>query len=123
MPHYAPISYAILIASVMPLVFLYLLRWLDFFETQRFRFILLALVWGGICLGFSYLVDHPLRFILGLPFVATHTAPAVEEIFKSLVLLYLVRRAAITSFVDGAVYGFATGIGFAIVENMLYLSR
>jgi RsiW-degrading membrane proteinase PrsW (M82 family) len=123
MPHYAPIGYAILVASVMPLVFLYVIRWLDFFETQRFRFILLALVWGGICLGFSYLVDHPLRFILGLPFVATHTAPAVEEIFKSLVLLYLVRRAVITSFVDGAIYGFATGIGFAIVENMLYLSR
>jgi len=26
-------------------------------------------------------------------------------------------------FVDGAVYGFAAGIGFAIAENMLYLSR
>ncbi|TMH56268.1 MAG: PrsW family intramembrane metalloprotease, partial [Betaproteobacteria bacterium] len=49
--------------------------------------------------------------------------PAGEEIFKSLVLLYLVRRGAMTSFVDGAVYGFASGIGFAIVENMLYLSR
>jgi hypothetical protein len=58
-----------------------------------------------------------------MPFVATHTAPAVEEIFKSLILLYLVRRAATTSFVDGAIYGFASGIGFAIVENMLFLSR
>lgn len=123
MTHYAPISYAILIAGIVPLVFLYLIRWLNFFETHRFRYILLALVWGGICLGFSYLVDHPLRFIFGLPFVATHTAPAVEEIFKSLVLLYLVRRAVTTSFVDGAVYGFASGIGFAIVENMLYLIR
>jgi hypothetical protein len=58
-----------------------------------------------------------------MPFVATHTAPIVEEIFKSLVLLYLVRRADTTFFVDGAVYGFASGIGFAIAENMLYLSR
>ncbi len=121
--HYEPVSYAILVAGVIPLVFLYLIKWLNFFETHRFRFVLLALVWGGICLGFSYLIDHPLRYIVGLPFVATHTAPAVEEIFKSLVLLYLVRRAAMTSFVDGAVYGFASGIGFAIVENMLYLSR
>jgi RsiW-degrading membrane proteinase PrsW (M82 family) len=123
MPHFEPTSYAILIAAVIPLGFLYVIRWLNFFETHRFRWILLALVWGGVCVEFSYLVDHPIRLILGMPFVATHTAPAVEEIFKSLILLYLVRRAATTSFVDGAIYGFASGIGFAIVENMLYLSR
>src|SRR5690349_19468619 len=58
-----------------------------------------------------------------MPFVATHLAPPVEEIFKSLVLLYLIRRADTASFVDGGVYGFATGVGFAIAENMLYLSR
>jgi protease prsW family protein len=64
-----------------------------------------------------------MRLVLGMPFVATRTAPIVEEIFKSLILLYLVRRADTTSFVDGAVYGFAAGIGFAIEENMLFLSR
>jgi RsiW-degrading membrane proteinase PrsW (M82 family) len=123
MTHYQPISYAILIASVIPLVFLYLVKWLNFFETHRVRLIVLALVWGGISGGLSYLVSHPMALVLGRPFVATHTAPIVEEIFKSLVLLYLARRADTTSFVDGAVYGFATGIGFSIEENMLYLSR
>jgi len=34
-----------------------------------------------------------------------------------------VRRADTSSFVDGAIYGFASGVGFAIAENMLYLSR
>jgi RsiW-degrading membrane proteinase PrsW (M82 family) len=85
--------------------------------------LLIALVWGAISVELSYLVDHPIRLILGMPYVATHLAPPVEEIFKSLVLLYLVRRADTTSFVDGAVYGFAAGTGFAIAENMLYLSR
>jgi RsiW-degrading membrane proteinase PrsW (M82 family) len=123
MTHYQPISYSILIASVIPLVFLYLVKRLNFFETHRVRLILLALVWGAISVELSYQVDHPIRLVLGMPFVATHTAPIVEEIFKSLVLLYLVRRADTTFFVDGAVYGFASGIGFAIAENMLYLSR
>jgi RsiW-degrading membrane proteinase PrsW (M82 family) len=123
MTHYQPISYSILIASVIPLVFLYLVNRLNFFETHRVRLILLALVWGAISVELSYQVSHPMRLILGMPFVATHTAPVVEEIFKSLVLLYLVRRADTTFFVDGAVYGFASGIGFAIAENMLYLSR
>jgi RsiW-degrading membrane proteinase PrsW (M82 family) len=123
MTHYQPISYSILIASVIPLVFLFLIKWLNFFETHRFRLILLALVWGVISAGLSYLTSHPMALVLGRPFVATHTAPIVEEIFKSLVLLYLVRRADTTFFVDGAVYGFAAGIGFSIEENMLYLSR
>ena len=123
MTHYEPISYAILIASVVPLAFLYLIKWLNFFETHRVRLILLALAWGAFALQLSYLVSHPMGLVLGRTFVATHTAPVVEEIFKSLVLLYLVRRADTASFVDGAVYGFASGIGFAIAENMLYLSR
>jgi len=116
-------STSILIASVIPLAFLYLVKWLNFFETHRVRLILLALVWGAISVELSYLVDHPIRLVLGMQYVATHTAPFVEEIFKSLILLYLVRRADTTSFVDGAVYGFAAGTGFAIAENMLYLSR
>jgi RsiW-degrading membrane proteinase PrsW (M82 family) len=123
MPHFQPISYSILIASVVPLLFLYLVKRLNFFETHRFRLILLALAWGAFSTELSYLVSHPMRLVLGMPFVATHTAPFVEEIFKSLVLLYLVRRADTTFFVDGAVYGFASGIGFSIAENMLYLSR
>jgi len=123
MTHYQPISYSILVASVVPLAFLFLVKWLNFFETHRFRLILLALVWGGLSLELSYLTAHPMALLLGRPFVSTHISPFVEEIFKSLILLYLVRRGDTTSFVDGAVYGFACGIGFAIVENMLYLSR
>ncbi|HSS70090.1 MAG TPA: PrsW family glutamic-type intramembrane protease [Casimicrobiaceae bacterium] len=116
-------SYSILVASVVPLVFLFFIKWLNFFETHRARLVLLALVWGAISVELSYQVSHPMRLVLGPVFVATHTAPIVEEVFKSLVLLYLVRRADTTFFVDGAVYGFASGIGFAIAENMLYLSR
>ena len=123
MPHFEPVSYSILIASVIPLVFLYLVKQLNFFETHQARLIILALAWGAVSVELSYQVSHPMALILGKQFVSTHTAPFVEEIFKSLILLYLVRRASTTFFVDGAVYGFAVGIGFAIAENMLYLSR
>jgi RsiW-degrading membrane proteinase PrsW (M82 family) len=118
-----PIGYSVLMASVIPLAFLLVVKWLNFFETHRFRLILLALVWGAFAVELSYQVSHPMRLVLGAQFTATHTAPIVEEVFKSLILLYLVRRADTIFFVDGAVYGFAVGIGFAIAENMLYLSR
>jgi RsiW-degrading membrane proteinase PrsW (M82 family) len=115
--------YSILIASLVPLIFLYLIKWLNFFETHRPNLIFAALAWGAVSMGLSYLVDHPLVPILGRPAVATHIGPAVEEIFKSIILLWLVRRSDYTYFVDGAIYGFAVGIGFAVAENMLYLSR
>jgi RsiW-degrading membrane proteinase PrsW (M82 family) len=115
--------YSILTVSLIPLVFLYLVKWLNFFETHQARWLMLALGWGVLSVELSYQVDHPLRLLTSMAFIGTHTAPTVEEIFKSLVLLFLVRRASTTFFVDGAVYGFAAGIGFAIAENMLYLSR
>ena len=115
--------YSILIAGAIPLLFLYLVKWLNFFETHRPKLIFIALAWGLIASGLSYSVNHPMIAVLGRQYVSTHTAPVVEEIFKSLILLYLVRRADYTYFVDGAIYGFAVGIGFAVAENMLYLSR
>jgi len=121
--HFAPTSYSILVASVVPLLFLLLVKWLNFFETHRPGLIVLALLWGAFSVELSYQVSHPMALVLGKQFVSTHTAPFVEEIFKSLILLYIVRRANTTFFVDGAIYGFASGIGFAVAENMLYLSR
>jgi hypothetical protein len=58
-----------------------------------------------------FTVDQLIRFI----------APIVEEILKGLILLYLVRRKNFTYFIDGAIYGFAAGIAFAIVENFQYI--
>jgi hypothetical protein len=45
----------------------------------------------------------------------------MEEILKSLVLLYLVNRADFNYVVDGALYGFGAGIGFAMIENFEYI--
>ena len=70
-------AYSILTASLVPLAFLGIVKWLNFFETHRFRLILLALVWGAISVELSYLVNHLIRLVLGMPFVATRTAPPV----------------------------------------------
>lgn len=115
--------YSILIAGAVPLVFLYIIKWLNFFETHKPRLIVVAFLWGIVASWLSYQVDHPLVPIIGRQFLSENVAPFVEEIFKSLILVYLVRRSDHTYFVDAAIYGFAAGIGFAVSENMLYLSR
>jgi hypothetical protein len=48
-------------------------------------------------------------------------APIEEEIFKALILIYLVSRGDFNYFVDSLIYGFAIGIGFAVVENFEYV--
>ncbi len=50
------------------------------------------------------------------------TAPIIEEILKALILIYLIQHPRFRYIVDGAVYGIAVGIGFALSENLfIYL--
>lgn len=62
---------------------------------------------------------------LGLPLVTYSrlVAPPVEEALKAAVILWLVRRHRIGFLIDAAIAGFAVGSGFALIENLLALSR
>jgi hypothetical protein len=62
-----------------------------------------------------------LSFAASLGVVRVILAPIVEEVTKSVGLVYFVRRTEFTYFVDGAIYGFAAGTAFAIIENLNYL--
>jgi RsiW-degrading membrane proteinase PrsW (M82 family) len=112
-----------ILAVILPLFFLWLIYRLDFYQTGQFRIIFLAFVWGAIAYflaGFfnSWLYN---RGIFEWDQIVRFTAPVAEEILKGLFLLYLVSRPQFTYSVDGAVYGFAAGIGFAIFENFQYI--
>jgi hypothetical protein len=48
-------------------------------------------------------------------------APVVEELMKSFYLIYLIRKGRIGFMVDAAIFGFAIGAGFALVENAFYV--
>lgn len=47
-------------------------------------------------------------------------APAVEELLKGAVIILLILRRRIGFLVDAAIFGFAVGAGFALVENPSY---
>ena len=114
---------AIAAAVAIPLAFLYLVRWLDLYASGSFRTVLLCLAWGAVAFfGALQANSYALGFV-GFTTLVTVVAPTVEELLKSLVLVYLVRRPQFTYFVDGAIYGFASGTAFAVLENLLYLSR
>jgi hypothetical protein len=54
--------------------------------------------------------------------ISRYIAPVVEECLKALFVLYAVRQRKVGFLVDAAIVGFAVGTGFALVENIEYLS-
>lgn len=51
-----------------------------------------------------------------------YVAPVVEEIAKGAYLVILIRRGRVGFAIDAAVFGFAVGTGFGMVENVVYLA-
>lgn len=114
---------ALLVATIIPAGYLSWISKRDFFETRKVRLILICFVWGIAAYALAYLVQSNLIHggILTKDQVVRYLAPILEEILKGAILFYLVRRTDFTYFVDGAIYGFTVGIGFAIVENFEYV--
>lgn len=114
---------AIVIATAVPLIFLYVLSTFDLYESGNVRNIALSFIWGGLSVLPAFVVNTFLVREQNVDYnnLVRYAAPIVEEILKALILVYLVRRTDFTYFVDGAIYGFAAGIGFAVFENYFYI--
>jgi RsiW-degrading membrane proteinase PrsW (M82 family) len=118
---------AVVIAAGIPALFLLLIYTLDLYASRAFRLVVLCFGWGALgAFGLSYLINTYVGLPLGQAlkvnpqlFLVVAFAPVVEEIAKSLSLFYVSRRSEFTYFVDGAIYGFAAGIGFSIIENFV----
>ena len=123
-PTIAVLATALAAIPVVPLVLCYL--WLDRYEPEPRRLLLLGLLWGAFAATFGALV---VQGIGGLFAGVTDEvslallAPVTEEASKGLFLLLLLwwRRAELDGILDGIVYAGMVGIGFAFTENILYL--
>ncbi|NWF65029.1 MAG: PrsW family intramembrane metalloprotease [Chloroflexi bacterium] len=116
---------SLLIALLVPVIFLILLRTFDLHKTAKFNRNIFTLICGLGAYAIAAQVNPLIADLGDLPRlqVVRVVAPIVEEIIKSVILIYLVRRADFNYVVDGALYGFGVGIGFALVENVEYLGR
>ena len=114
---------AIIVAVVIPLLFLFLVRRLDLYASGSFAAVLLCMGGGIAAFLAASMINSALLPFFGYLLIVTLVAPIVEEVLKSLLLIYFVRQPDFTYFVDGAIYGFAAGIAFAVVENLRYLSN
>jgi protease PrsW len=121
----AAISFINFAVSVLP-VFAYLstLVFLDSFKLVRFRSIALAIGVGCLAGGVSFLIDSGILQVTGIDDVVNrrYCAPPLEELMKSMYLIYLIRMKRVGFMVDAAIFGFAIGAGFALIENTYYVS-
>lgn len=114
---------AFALATVVPLVSLWTIQKLDFYRMGSGRLVVLAFLWGAMAAGLAARVNRVVAASTLEPLVTVQFfAPVLEEILKALMLVFLVRRPNFNYFVDGAVYGFSVGIGFAVLENYLFIA-
>ncbi|WP_169337932.1 PrsW family intramembrane metalloprotease [Propionicicella superfundia] len=102
--------------------------WLDRWEPEPLRLLLFAFLWGAGVAVVGALVVGTVLSIVGLsdPVIDTVVqAPVVEEALKGALLLVMLtgrRRAEMNSLTDFLVYAGMVGLGFAFVEDLLYIS-
>jgi RsiW-degrading membrane proteinase PrsW (M82 family) len=117
-------------AVFMPFIYL-VIAWLaDYYEREPFRFVFAMFLWGAMSVLPAFMLNTIISEVLGLTglgalvtlAVAVLVAPVVEETSKGLGLLFVSGHHELDDVLDGMLYGFAIGLGFAAVENWLYFS-
>jgi RsiW-degrading membrane proteinase PrsW (M82 family) len=103
---------------------------LDLYEIEPVSLALGAFAWGAFAATWLSLEaagwDQVVAQVLGADAAARWgpaiTAPLVEETLKGVgvVLIYLIARDEVDDVMDGFVYGALCGLGFAVVEDVLY---
>jgi protease PrsW len=104
-------------------LFLLSLLYLDSYKLVRLQTIAQLVIIGCATAALSLFINWILeKHGVDRRLLLRFGAPAVEEILKALPLVFLIRTKRIGFLIDAAIFGFAIGTGFAVVENFYYLS-
>ncbi|PWJ24570.1 RsiW-degrading membrane proteinase PrsW (M82 family) [Branchiibius hedensis] len=121
----------ILLSAVVVGIVVPAFLWVDRLEREPTHLLLFAFGWGACVatLGAAFLNDAG-GYLLGATsdnnsVVAVFVAPVVEETLKGLpvLLIWLVARRELDGIVDGIVYAGLSAAGFAMIEDVIYLSN
>lgn len=115
-----------LLVSLLPVVvFLVALIFLDSFKLVKLHQVLFAILYGCLVAVSCLFINLILLEVLPLDGrqFARYVAPVVEEVLKAVYIVLLIRGKRVGFMVDAAIFGFAVGAGFAIVENVYYFKQ
>src|SRR6195952_1074165 len=101
--------------------------WLDRWEPEPSRLLLLAFLWGAsVAIVASLVLELASSEVLGSGAVLTLVGPAVEEAAKGAFLLVMLtgaRRREFDGVVDGLGYAGFAAVGFVFVEDIGYVAQ
>lgn len=110
--------------SFIPVIlFVVALYYYDNFKLVREYTLLACLVWGIFAAILSYYLNGWLIELTGFKtdFSTLYIAPLSEEILKAFLIIILASRRKTGFTIDAAIYGFASGAGFALAENFYHM--
>ena len=114
------------IVGLLPvLALLAALLYLDSYKLVKLRAVIAVVGCGAVVAAFCYILNAYLLalFAMDLRTFSRYVGPVTEELFKSLIVIALIRSHRIGFLIDAAIFGFAVGTGFATIENIYYLER
>ena len=122
------LSWILLALYAAPLFLL--IYYLDLYEREPWSVAIAAFLWGAFAAtaltlssgGWNELLVRALGPHTAGRWGPALTAPFIEEFLKGagIVLLYLIVRDELDDAMDGFVYGALCGLGFAVVEDVVY---
>ena len=122
-----PLLMPLFVAVLPVLCLLAVLLALDSYKLVGLRWVMALVAAGAVVAGLAYLLNGGLLSVLAIDLASysRYVAPVTEELLKGLVIALLLRSHRIGFGVDAAIYGFALGAGFAVVENIyiVHLAR
>jgi RsiW-degrading membrane proteinase PrsW (M82 family) len=113
-----------ILVSILPVVaFLISLIFLDSYKLVKLRSVIFTALIGFMIALVCYIINNALQELLQIKhfYYIRYVSPFVEETFKAIYIVFLLKTRRIGFMVDAAIYGFAVGAGFAIIENVYYL--
>ncbi|MDZ4804229.1 MAG: PrsW family glutamic-type intramembrane protease [Candidatus Eisenbacteria bacterium] len=112
------------LALLPVLLFLAALVFLDSFKLTPLRSVIRSIVVGALVGLAAYVINTWLREAAGVDsdYLRRILGPIVEESLKGLFLVWLIGLRRVGFLVDAAIHGFAVGAGFAVLENIYYLT-
>jgi len=130
-----PLAGAFFFGFVPMFLFAAFVNWLDRYEKEPKLLLGAAFMWGVVIAGGgAYIINTVFGIgiytLTGSASIADFgttsiVAPIVEEALKGLavVVVFFTVRKEFDSIMDGIVYGSITAMGFAAIENVLYIYR
>ena len=116
------ISYAF--AIFIPLIFLYIIWSMEIYSIARNHLLMVSFGWGMVAFLIALIVQNTLlkQGIVTFSEITIFSAPILEEVLKVVLLIWLMHSMTLNYAIDGTAYGFSIGTGFAVTENLFYIS-